>query len=63
MPDLQTKNARNAGVDSAISSKLRSFYDGIAEETIPDRFIELLEKLDEAEKAAQAADGRKSDDK
>jgi Anti-sigma factor NepR len=63
MPDLQTKNVRNAGVDSAISSKLRSFYNGIAEESIPERFIELLEKLDAAERAAQATDGRKSDDK
>jgi hypothetical protein len=37
---------------SNISEKLRSFYDSVREETIPDKFLDLLEKLDEVEHAA-----------
>lgn len=38
---------------SQISRKLRALYDSVQEETIPDRFLDLLEKLDAAEKFAQ----------
>lgn len=38
--------------DQMISSKLRSFYDGIVEEGTPDGLMDLLEKLDAAEQAA-----------
>jgi hypothetical protein len=33
---------------------LRDFYDAVQEEAIPDRFLDLLEKLDQAERNAQA---------
>lgn len=33
-----------------ISRKLRQFYDGVREQEIPDKFLDLLEKLDEAER-------------
>ena len=36
-----------------ISSKLRELYDSIQSEGIPDRFLDLLEKLDQAEKSAK----------
>lgn len=40
--------------ESQISRKLRALYDSVQEETIPERFLDLLEKLDAAEeKAAQ----------
>lgn len=42
--------------NSQISRKLREYYDSVQEETIPDRFLDLLEKLDEAEEAANKAD-------
>lgn len=35
-----------------ITEKLREFYDSVQDEGIPDRFLDLLEKLDEAEKKA-----------
>ena len=42
------------GSNSKIGSKLRALYTSIQEETIPDRFLSLLEKLDQAERAAVA---------
>jgi len=44
-----------ADPNSLISRKLRDFYDNVREERIPDRFIDLLEKLDKAEKASKPA--------
>jgi hypothetical protein len=34
-------------VHVAIGSRLRAYYDGVAREAIPDRFVELLKKLEE----------------
>lgn len=39
-----------------IARKLRAFYDSVQEQTIPDRFLNLLEQLDEAEKNAGKAE-------
>ncbi|WP_346900750.1 NepR family anti-sigma factor [uncultured Roseibium sp.] len=36
-----------------ITLKLREYYDAVEDEGIPDRFLDLLEKLDEAEKKAE----------
>lgn len=45
-----------------ISVKLRALYDSVQDEAIPDRFLDLLENLDKAEKAAagktKRADGK-----
>lgn len=38
-----------------ISSKLRELYDSVRDEAIPDKFLDLLEKLDEAEQGARGA--------
>ena len=40
--------------NASISRKLREFYDAVQEEGIPDRFLELLERLDQAEQAAKS---------
>ena len=46
-----------------ISRKLRQFYDGVREQEIPDRFLDLLEMLDEAErKSEQQAAGIASEE-
>jgi len=50
--DLQA--AGSSGPHGSISRKLRDFYDAVQEEAIPDRFLDLLEKLDQAERNAQA---------
>ncbi|KXF76203.1 RNA polymerase [Paramesorhizobium deserti] len=44
------------GPNSEIGSKLRALYTSIQEETIPDRFLDLLEKLDQAERHRSGAD-------
>lgn len=41
------------GPNSEIGRKLKQYYDGLVAEQIPDRFTELLSKLEKAE-----ADGR-----
>ncbi len=38
--------------NDAISRKLKLLYNAVEEEGIPDRFLDLLEKLDLAERAA-----------
>ena len=39
-----------------IPRKLKAYYDSLQEEAIPDRFLDLLERLDKAEQAAKQAD-------
>lgn len=38
--------------NGAIGRKLKSFYDVIETEPVPDRLLDLLEQLDEAERRA-----------
>jgi Anti-sigma factor NepR len=45
-----------AGPYGEIPKRLKEYYDSLNEEAIPERFLELLEKLDRAEQAAQRAD-------
>lgn len=44
--------------NASISRKLRDFYDAVQEEGIPDRFLDLLERLEQAEKNAKAVDAK-----
>jgi len=39
-----------------IPKKLKEYYDSLQEENIPDRFLRLLEKLDQAERVHAAKD-------
>lgn len=41
--------------NSLIGVRLRSLYAAVQEEAIPDRFLDLLEKLDQAEMASAKA--------
>ncbi|WP_332065698.1 NepR family anti-sigma factor [Bartonella sp. CB189] len=58
MNDRDGKNITNhfsfgddiLGVNSEIARKLRQFYMEIQEEALPVRLLELLERLDQAEK-------------
>jgi hypothetical protein len=57
-----SKDKRRSGGNSAagaafdpngpVGRKLKSFYDVIETEPVPDRLLDLLEKLDEAERKA-----------
>ncbi|MBB2973566.1 MULTISPECIES: NepR family anti-sigma factor [Phyllobacteriaceae] len=46
------------GPNSEIGSKLRALYSSIQEETIPDRFLDLLERLDQAERDRSGESGQ-----
>jgi hypothetical protein len=55
----ERKGAAVANIDpalDAVSQRLRRYYDSVKDEAIPDRFLDLLEKLDEADKAHNADD-------
>jgi hypothetical protein len=56
MTSLQSNNIRPGAMqpNTSISRKLREFYDAVQEEGIPDRFLNLLERLEEAEKNAKS---------
>jgi hypothetical protein len=44
------KRAMDGSVERAIGSRLRAYYDEVAREAVPDRFVELLKKLDDESK-------------
>jgi hypothetical protein len=48
-----------AGAYAEIPRRLKEYYDSLQEEAIPDRFLDLLEKLDLAERAANRSDAVK----
>jgi hypothetical protein len=58
------KDKKRAGRDAPVKAafdpngpigrKLKSFYDVIETEPVPDRLLDLLEKLDEAERRAKS---------
>jgi hypothetical protein len=59
MKDNHIRGKRSAGISGAyaeIPKRLREYYDSLQEEAIPDRFLDLLEKLDLAERAAKRND-------
>jgi hypothetical protein len=44
----------NTQKQDLINQKLRALYTSVQEEEIPDRFLKMLDQLDEAEKAMSA---------
>lgn len=50
-------NRRDSDPNRIISMKLKALYREVEEQGIPDRFIELLERLDDAEKRAKTKAG------
>ncbi|MCB1419157.1 MAG: hypothetical protein KDJ74_09215 [Notoacmeibacter sp.] len=59
MTDSNKKTAAQSQGDAneRISRKLRTLYDSVKDEGIPDHFLDLLERLDAADKAASARSG------
>lgn len=45
------------GPNCEVGSKLRALYTSIQDETIPDRFLDLLEKLDQVEHQSKGERG------
>ncbi|MFN0263636.1 NepR family anti-sigma factor [Tepidamorphus sp. 3E244] len=60
-PTSDKDSGGRSGFDpnNEIARKLRAFYSSLEEEPVPPRFIELLDKLDQAE---QSAKGWSADD-
>jgi hypothetical protein len=48
------RHEEGLGPNSDIGRKLRALYSAVQEETIPDKFLELLEKLDQVEQQGEA---------
>ncbi|MCQ0986540.1 NepR family anti-sigma factor [Jiella marina] len=43
------------GVQAAIGKQLKAYYDDVASEPVPDRFLTLLDALDKAESASKSS--------
>ncbi len=41
-------STRRASIDPEIGNKMRAMYEDLLKQPIPDRFVELLEQLDQA---------------
>ncbi len=48
--DGKETSGQTSETSDAITRKLRSYYASVQDQGIPERFLDLLEKLDEAEK-------------
>jgi Anti-sigma factor NepR len=54
-PDRNASGSDGPTMDGQINSLLKSMYGEVENEGIPERFLELLEKLDEAERKQSAS--------
>ena len=58
MKEVKKQGGLNAEIQSRIGHQLRAMYDDVVRQGVPDRFAELIKKLDGPEAAAQAAAGQ-----
>jgi Anti-sigma factor NepR len=71
MSDLKSQASKNAApgkqgglsaeIQSRIGHQLRAMYDDVVRQGVPDRFVDLIRKLDGPGAAAQAAGGGNDD--
>lgn len=52
----KTTDAQKENASALIATKLRGYYESIVEEGTPDHFLDLLERLDAAERRNNKAD-------
>ena len=55
-PEQAGAVAHDLGPNSAIGRRLKAYYDDVASEPVPDRFLSLLDALDAAESGPQTTD-------
>ena len=55
MKEVKKQGGLNAEIQSRIGHQLRAMYDDVVRQGVPDRFAELIRKLDGPEAAAQQA--------
>ncbi|OIQ68994.1 hypothetical protein GALL_494070 [mine drainage metagenome] len=53
MKEAKKQGGLNAEIQSRIGHQLRAMYDDVVRQGVPDRFVELIRKLDEAEASPQ----------
>lgn len=55
-PENRRQGPRFGAIDpnNQIASKLKALYSAVEEEPIPDMFLDLLEKLDQAERSGKS---------
>ena len=56
MKDVKKPGGLNAEIQSRIGHQLRAMYDDVVRQGVPDRFAELIRKLDPPQEAANPAD-------
>ena len=55
MKEVKKQGGLNAEIQSRIGHQLRAMYDDVVRQGVPDRFAELIRKLDGPEAAAEIA--------
>jgi hypothetical protein len=63
MKEVKKAGGLNAEIQSRIGHQLRAMYDDVVRQGVPDRFAELIRKLDGPEAAAAAAQAGGDTDK
>ena len=58
MKEVKKQGGLNAEIQSRIGHQLRAMYDDVVRQGVPDRFAELIRKLDGPEAAAAQIDRR-----
>jgi Anti-sigma factor NepR len=62
MKEVKKQGGLNAEIQSRIGHQLRAMYDDVVRQGVPDRFAELIRKLDVAEGSPQLGNaGDKND--
>ncbi|MBP0614377.1 NepR family anti-sigma factor [Jiella mangrovi] len=49
----QRSQPSELGINAAIGKQLKAYYEDVASEPVPDRFLSLLDALDKAESASK----------
>jgi hypothetical protein len=60
MKEVKKQGGLNAEIQSRIGHQLRAMYDDVVRQGVPDRFAELIRKLDGPEAAVQADQAAKN---
>ena len=60
-PKSQGKGGLNAEIQSRIGHQLRAMYDDVVRQGVPDRFAELIRKLDPPQEPGTAEQTAKND--
>ena len=61
MKEAKKQGGLNAEIQSRIGQQLRAMYDDVDRHEVPDRFVELIRRLDVPESSPQLKDAGKKD--